>query len=500
MNNNVNNLKEAIADIKKIKAEAVDLAKNELSISLERKLENLVKESFEKQLKEDDEENDEIANVGDDIIGDDLFKFDHIIDTETTEIEIDTDGDGEKEDCVCQTPSKSTDKADEIDLTDKTEELVDDILDNAGIDTTLKVKEEQTNINNKKQTNMQENKENLDAELQKEIEGLLGSEIEGNEEMNEFWDASKDGEKNDSKTEPALYNKAGELVAYEKDGKWFDTSDKSVTYEDALKMSLNEMELELEIEDDERDLIEKLYDLIGSGEDESEDELIDDTEMEMGDDAEEGMSDDTELEIITNDTEEETEEEVTEGIAMADQTKKKTGSSEWKHSVQGRPERRSNMSMEEAELKGLKLEFAKLNALVGKLISENKSLKTENSGLTENFSKIKSTLKEHKEKLYNIAVMNANLGHINKLFVEQSTTKEEKLQIVKKFAQANSIEESKKLFTNLNEEFSNKLDTMSIIENKVSKTITSGASKLTESTAYVDPNIEKINRLMGLTK
>jgi hypothetical protein len=63
---------------------------------------------------------------------------------------------------------------------------------------------------------------------------------------------------------------------------------------------------------------------------------------------------------------------------------------------------------------------------IDKLIKENQELKSINTDF-------KDALKKYKTQLYEMAVFNANLSHVNNLFVEHSTTVDEKKDILGKF-------------------------------------------------------------------
>lgn len=127
-----------------------------------------------------------------------------------------------------------------------------------------------------------------------------------------------------------------------------------------------------------------------------------------------------------------------------------------------------------------------------KLINEFNNLKTENK-------QFKNLLKTFKTKLAETAVFNTNLAHATKLFVEHTTNKAEKETILKRFdEEANTIEESKKLFKSIvNDLGSKKTMTESLDEKMVSKQQKVSSDKnINEQTAYVDPEIQNIIGLM----
>lgn len=124
-----------------------------------------------------------------------------------------------------------------------------------------------------------------------------------------------------------------------------------------------------------------------------------------------------------------------------------------------------------------------------KIMKEYKELKSKNE-------EYKGALKVFKNKLNEVALFNTNLAYVNRLFTEHSTTKNEKMEILKKFDSAESIKESKTIYKSVKSELETKSPITESVENKVNKTVKSSKSDLNESTAYVDPQITAIKDLM----
>lgn len=138
------------------------------------------------------------------------------------------------------------------------------------------------------------------------------------------------------------------------------------------------------------------------------------------------------------------------------------------------------------------------------LINENKvlkntisSIKSENETLKEDYNRMVDALKEFREKLNEVAVFNSNLTYTVRLFTEHSTTKDEKIDIIKRFDDAKSLKESKNIYKNLVKEISKtKAPIKESIENKINQTKSSGsATQITESKVYVNPEFEKMKQL-----
>jgi hypothetical protein len=125
-----------------------------------------------------------------------------------------------------------------------------------------------------------------------------------------------------------------------------------------------------------------------------------------------------------------------------------------------------------------------------KIMVEYRELKSKNE-------EYKKALNVFKDKLNEVALFNTNLAYVNRLFTEHSTTKKEKMDILKRFDNAESIKESKNTYKTVKVELDNKKPINESIEKKVNRTIDSSKStNLNESTAYVDPQVTAIKDLM----
>ena len=124
-----------------------------------------------------------------------------------------------------------------------------------------------------------------------------------------------------------------------------------------------------------------------------------------------------------------------------------------------------------------------------KIVKEYNELKSKNE-------EYKGALKVFKNKLNEVALFNTNLAYVNRLFTEHSTTKGEKMNILKRFDGAESIKESKGIYKTIKGELETKTPITESVENKVNRTVKSSKSDLNESTAYVDPQIKAIKDLM----
>ena len=114
----------------------------------------------------------------------------------------------------------------------------------------------------------------------------------------------------------------------------------------------------------------------------------------------------------------------------------------------------------------------------------------------------KKALVLFKEKLNEVAVFNANLAYATRLFTEHSTTKQEKLNILKRFDSVSTMNESKNLFSTIKAELDNKKPVTESVVDKISNTPSSSSSQevLAEAKAYENPQFRRMKDLMGKLK
>ena len=106
-----------------------------------------------------------------------------------------------------------------------------------------------------------------------------------------------------------------------------------------------------------------------------------------------------------------------------------------------------------------------------------------------------------KDKLNEVAVFNANLAYATRLFTEHSTTKQEKLDILKRFDSISTITESKNLYTSIKTELETKKPISEAAVEKIASTKTSSSTEvLSESKAYENPQFKRMKELMTKIK
>jgi hypothetical protein len=117
-------------------------------------------------------------------------------------------------------------------------------------------------------------------------------------------------------------------------------------------------------------------------------------------------------------------------------------------------------------------------------------------------SEYKKALILFKDKLNEVAVFNANLAYATRLFTEHSTTKQEKLNILKRFDSISSMNEAKTLFNTIKTELGTKTTVTESVVEKITNTPSTSTSTevLAESKAYENPQFKRMKDLMTKIK
>ena len=251
---------------------------------------------------------------------------------------------------------------------------------------------------------------------------------------------------------------------------------KAMSDEDGIVVKKDGNNIELKDEDDEY-----IIKLDESEEEEEEMEVSEDwNEEESMDDVAEGEEEETVYEIELDD-EEDSEEEVSEDDSMEVEA---TEAARTKWNIHG--------DKNEANRAGLK---SKKVFAAGAINEEVDNLKKQNA-------EYKKALVLFKEKLNEVAVFNANLAYATRLFTEHSTTKQEKLNILKRFDSISTINESKNLYNSIKAELDTKKPVTESVVEKIANTPSSSSSQemLAESKAYENPQFRRMKDLMSKLK
>ena len=136
-------------------------------------------------------------------------------------------------------------------------------------------------------------------------------------------------------------------------------------------------------------------------------------------------------------------------------------------------------------------------------VRTNEAVIKEMDLLKEKNEEYKKALNFFRSKLNEVAVFNSNLAYATRLFTEHSTTKQEKINILRRFDNVESIKESKNLYKSIKNELDGKGTEVvtESVQTKVSKTPANGSStNLIESKTYENPQFMRMRDLMTKIK
>ena len=230
---------------------------------------------------------------------------------------------------------------------------------------------------------------------------------------------------------------------------------------------------DIEFSDGDDEYIIKLDDEMG-------DEMIDEMGYEMGDEEiSEEFSDDNNEEVVYEIEldEDETNEEDVDGKAKEEEMEEssRTIGNGYHAGIKSKNKYKAGNKREE------------INEEVSKLRKQN--------------GEYKKALVLFKDKLNEVAVFNANLAYATRLFTESSTTRQEKLNILKRFDSISTLKESKNLYSTIKSELETKKPiSESVVEKITSAPSTSSTQVLSESKAYENPQFKRMKDLMTKIK
>ena len=274
-------------------------------------------------------------------------------------------------------------------------------------------------------------------------------------------------------------------IIIQKDDEEIGLVDTNTNTEYIIKLDESEEGMEEEMGD--MDMDEDMYE--DMDEDMDMDEMVYEITLDEEEDEDEDVVEETEGE------EEETEpaEEVDEAsrtLGMGDETKG------------GLPKLRGSKPnyVKESRPKRKQLGESRIRKSYNLLKEEVESLKIKNG-------EYKKALVTFKDKLNEVSVFNSNLAYVTRLFTEHSTTKQEKINVLKRFDGVETLKESKTLYKVIKDEMgkeikmSEKASTISeSVEKKIIKSSTqtkTSGGKLLESKVYENPQFSRMKDLMS---
>ena len=289
---------------------------------------------------------------------------------------------------------------------------------------------------------------------------------------------------------------------------------KSMKHEDGIVVKRDGDNVELEdgddeyiikLDDEESEVEETEYNEEVSEEDVEESE-VSETDMEEEVSEEEvSETDDTVYEIELEDVSEEevSEEEVSEEEVSEKEIDESEVSEEEMDEEVSEEEESHEEEVDEAARTKSNVHGDKGGANRAGIKSKTKykagAINEEVETLRKQNGEYKKALVLFKEKLNEVAVFNANLAYATRLFTEHSTTRQEKLNILKRFDSVSSLTESKSTYKVIEGELGSKQNVTESVAKSIVSTPTSSSSQevLSETKAYESPQFKRMKDLMS---
>ena len=514
MQENKSLVQEALIQMRNVEEAIAENAKGILHSTMKEEINQLVKESLSEQ-DEVDLDTDIDADVDTDDVDMDV-DMDVDDDTEDMDMDVDTDMDMDSED---ESP---------IDLTDASDEEILKVFKAMGEEDGIIVKKDGEDIHL------------TDNDADTEYLVKLGESEEDEINMNETDEIMNQTETDESVQDviDAIFSKNGDtsevdIDDVESDDEMMESDDDEVVYEIHLDDESDEEELD---EQDDEDLDDEELD------ESDEDEMMESDEDEMMESDEDEMFEQDEDEEELDENWEESIDETynpkkagkkvkPKGVGIGSgpkftykdkaaggfkEDKKEgpksvgTGKAKFEYKKGANMEGK-NKAVKKVETKeaartlGMGSNFrkgglpkprahSKFNTAIKK-----ESVDAEVSMLREKNEEYRKALNVFREKLNEVAIFNSNLAYATRLFTEHSTTKKEKINILRRFDGVETLKESKSLYKSIKDELSTG-DTQPITESvgtKLNKQVSTGSSvNLIESKTYENPQFLRMKDLM----
>ena len=510
MTKNKNVIEDTLIQITKLEESLNQNAQGILASTMREEISNLVKES----LKEQDEVDDEEVDVEET----DTDNFDEMGDEEVEDIEGDVDF---EEEPMAELPMDSDEEDDDvIDMTQASDtELIK----------VFKAMDANDGIIVQKDNNMLSIKDNdTDSEY---IVQLSESDFDFDEDEDDFDFEDLDMHDIDMGIkDKGMLNRDSRKHKFDRRKDDFEddfdfeefTEGVLSSIEDKGEQNENIYELELEDEDDFNEMLENIYEL----------ELEDEDEDEGGDSIED------ELAFEFDESDEIMESKKAKGMGMGKASKFKYSKKPNQEGGFKTVKRNANKTMgtgkpkydwkEEVNMKGFgekvegkKTETKEASRTLGsgkrfgrkgldkpKAAPRNlrkESIDREVNILREKNEEYKNALNLFRNKLNEVAIFNSNLAYATRLFTEHSTTKQEKINILRRFDNVETLKESKTLYKVIKSELSSEKPIENTITESIQRTVektpsTGSAVNLIESKTYENPQFLRMKDLMTKIK
>ncbi len=487
-------VEETFIQMKNLEEAVAENAKGILASTMKQEIKDLVKESLFEQEEEDEVEMD--------------------TDVEDSDMELDADVDNLEDDADLSMGDDefSMDDEEPIDLTgdDVTDEEVlkvfqlmgpeDEVIVTKNTDGNINLKDTKTS---KEYMIVQESDEDYFGE-DYDLEGM--EDLEEMEDVNEFDNEELD-EESINRMINDVFNSLGEEVS--------DELDEEIVYEVEMdgeeELDEEDFEEELDEEDFEEELDEEDFEEELDEEDfEEEDDIMESKSFKakgtgMGNANKFKYSKKPNQEGGFNTKKKEGPKSV--GTGKAKFTYKDGENLDGEFKIKPKSTKRGGETSEASRTLGAGKRFGK-NGL-DKPKAAPRHLRTESVNsevklLREKNEEYRNALNVFRDKLNEVAVFNSNLAYATRLFTEHTTTKQEKINILKRFDSVETIKESKSLYQSIKQEL-NKNNSSKPINESIERTIdnspsTGSAVNLIESKTYENPQFLRMKDLMGKLK
>jgi hypothetical protein len=492
-------VEEAIIQMKNLEEAVAENAKGILASTMKEEIKELVKESLSEQ------EEDEIEMTDVDMEGPEM-ETDDEMDSDDMEMGMDMDTDDEEEDME-----------EPIDLTDKSDEEVLRVFQLMGPDDNIIVtKDDAGNINIKDEENEYMIVGESDEEMEEEF--YEGEEMEESMKMDEESDEMEESWSTDESIEDIV-------------SRMFDDEESDEEEMDS--------EDDMEFSDEYSEGDEIMYEI----------EMSDDSDNEEEGEENEGIMYEIEMSEESDEDNEEEYEEYNESLEESKKGFKAKGKG------MGKPKFSYNKNPNQGE--GFKVVKKSADKTMGtgnakkvnvykdketldgefkhkpKKVEAKEASRTLGSGkrwgrkglnkpkaaprhlkvesvdsselqiLREKNEEYRKALNVFRNKLNEVAVFNSNLAYATRLFTEHSTSKQEKINILKRFDGVETLKESKNLYKTIKDELSTvqSQPMNESIERKIESTPSTGSAvNLIESKTYENPQFLRMKDLMSKLK
>jgi len=144
-------------------------------------------------------------------------------------------------------------------------------------------------------------------------------------------------------------------------------------------------------------------------------------------------------------------------------------------------------------------ESRKQKQTINEIVEISKKLQNENRNYKAKNKEYRNALKIFRGKLNEVAVFNANLAYSTKLFTEHTTTKKEKINILRRFDNVKTLNESKSLYRQISSDLGAEAKSLTeSVQKTITKTPSRGSSiNLIETKTYENPQITRMKEIMS---